>query len=337
MSSNRVIYYHQSILGSGTTPSYVSLKPIWTTVRDDGTTPCTTQLYLAAANMGAGLPSTPNTPYLHLNDIPLDSSEYSPLWSDVGTLQGKGVEVLMMLGGAGALAKGTDSFGYPYDNKTWGLLWSGSTLNPTYYDLVLNALIDHKLDGIGLDFEVGSGNVTVDMVVELVSSLRKDYAKAAPTQHELIVSLTPVASGLLTGHGLAGFDYQTLYSTVCRGSQDETIDSFNGQFYNGFGTSTSPSGYEGIINTTWGQAKDSFPPGEVVLGAALGTSEGGNISGATAYQSYLATLTTLAGKYKGSGGFGGTFAWTYTDKFSNTANPAQWSQDAYKAIEAGLK
>ncbi|MEO1260030.1 MAG: glycosyl hydrolase family 18 protein [Bacteroidota bacterium] len=344
--SNRIIYYHQSILGNGTTPEYISLKPMWETLRPDGT-PYVTQLYLSAFNMGPRWPDLqPNTPYLHLNDIPLNNKLYDSLWKDVVSLQNNGVKVMMLLGGAGANFPHIDTpsknqFGFYYNNNTWGLLWPGTgkdgityykdtSMDSKYYSFVLDTLTNYGLDGIGLDFENGSDDVTVDDVKTLITALRSDYK--TKMGKDLIVSLTPVASGLSTGIGLAGFNYQSLFEVA-----KDDIDSFNGQFYNGFGTSTSPTGspspgYENIINTNWTGNKDqvySFPPGQVVLGACISGCSG-SIGSQSNYLDFLDTVTSLSSKYQD---FGGVFAWTYTDQVPGEgANPVKWAVDVYNAM-----
>lgn len=338
--SPEIIYYIQEFLGPGPNPAPLSLAPIWST-RSPENKPYTTQVYISSFNMGPHYPNLlPNTPYIHVNDIPLDDPILQSLWSDTDSLRNNGVEVLMMLGGAGANypqtdQQGTNKFGYNYNNNTWGVLWPGTNvpgityykdtdMDSRYYGFILNTLINYKFDGIGLDFE--TGNVSGDNVSTLIANLRQDYR--AKTERNLYVSLTPVASGLISGYGIGGFNYQTIYST-----SGADINAFNGQFYNGFGSVTTPTSYESVINATWtyeGQTQ-SYPPSVIVLGAQTSELSGSKTSGT--YQQFLNTVTTLSGKYPN---FGGVFAWVYSTPVpGNPANPAQLATDVYEAIQAG--
>ena len=336
--SPEIIYYNQGFFGNGTTPEYISMKPIWTTCDPQTEKPYTTQVYICSYNMGPHYPNLlPDTPYIHVNDMPLDDTNFTPLYSEIDSLKKYGVKVLMMLGGAGANyphgdEQGVDGFGYKYNNNTWGVLWpsetegiqlyGNTTMDSLYYSMVLNTLTTYQFDGIGLDFE--TRDVKLEQVVELIQNLKKDYQTAMG--RELFVSLTPVANGLCTGDGIGG--YQTIYSEM--GGE---IDGFNGQFYNGFGTVTTDStgvsfspGYVDVINATWNyqQQSYSFPAKEVILGAEISSLD------SDSYQEYRSTGSSLAMKYPH---FGGVFAWTYTDIIpGQTTVSAKWAEDMYKAI-----
>lgn len=340
IQSPEIIYYIQEFLGPGPSPEPVSLAPIWST-RSQENKPYTTQVYISSFNMGPHYPNLlPDTPYIHLNDIPLNDPVLQPLWNDTDSLQKNGVKVLMMLGGAGANyprndQQGTDKFGYNFNNNTWAVLWPGAGLpnityykntdmDSRYYNFILNTLVNYHFDGIGLDFE--TGDVNGNDVATLINTLQQDYL--TKTGQTLYVSLTPVASGLISGFGIGGFNYQTLFSTA-----GAAINTFNGQFYNGFGSVTSPTSYESVIDARWTYegSPQSFPPSAIVLGAQTSELNGSKTSGT--YQQFLNTVTTLSGKYPN---FGGVFAWVYTTPVpGNPSNPAQLATDVYDAIQAG--
>lgn len=94
------------------------------------------------------------------------------------------------------------------------------------------------------------------------------------------------------------------------------------QFYNGWGDSSSPAGYNAIISH--GYAAD-----RVVLGVLGHPNDGG--SGWFSISTYKTTINTLKANYAK---FGGDVGWEYWDAGGNDgySNPWQWVKDIGTAI-----
>lgn len=300
--SQRIIYYAQTQFqnpcnGEG----YYSLAPIAKTLNPVSHRPYATHVILAAFNMGPSA-SNPNQmqPYLHRNDLPLGSPLYNQVWTDVATLQSAGVPVMMMLGGAGAEAQGTNSCGIQYDNDTWNALARDFS---TYYALLKSGIQTYKLAGIDLDVE---NAVELDLIVQLIRQLRSDFGPG------FIITAAPVASALAGGGNLSGFSYVDLEQQA-----GADINWYNGQFYNGFGDPTLQD-YQSIVTYQNG----IFPPEKVVIGTA---------SAAGQYPQLLSNIPQIMQQYPS---FGGADLWEYYDAPPTPSQPVDWSIGVYTAMQS---
>jgi hypothetical protein len=281
----RVSYYYQTQYYNGT---YVSLSPIWTTLNPATNKPYVTDLIVAAFHLGY---NPDNTPYIHLNDNPPSDPMFTTMWQEVATLQSYGVTVRMMLGGA---AQG--SYAVLFSN------WS------TFYPILQQTLQQYHLDGIDLDVEE---NVTLPHIEMLIQQLNTDFGS------KFRITLAPVASALWGGANLSGFSYQQLYQS----SVGPLIAWFNGQFYSGFATLSSPRDYNHVI-------KSGYPPSKIVAGMIANPADGG---GYVPIGTAAKTVHVLATQYAG---FGGVVAWEYFNALpGNIANPLQWAVVMFQAMQ----
>lgn len=284
-SSKRVIYYYQTQYNGST---YVSLEPIWTTLNPATTKPYVTDLLVAAFHLGY---NSNNTPYIHLNDNVPSDSMFTTMWQQVATLQSYGVTVRMMLGGA---AQG--SYADLFSN------WS------TFYPILKETLQHYNLNGIDLDIEE---TVTLPDVEKLIQQLNKDFGSS------FLITLAPVASAFWGGANLSGFSYQELYQSPV----GPLIAWFNGQFYSGFATLSSPADYNEAVNA-------GFPPSKVVAGMIANPDDG---SGFVGIGAVAQTVHELSQQHTS---FGGVFAWEYFNALpGNTADPIEWAVDMADAMQ----
>ena len=284
-NAKRVIYYYQTQYYSN---SYVSLSPIWTTLNPATNKPYVTDVMVAAFHLGY---NPDNTPYIHLNDnVPTDPM-FDTMWQEVSTLQSYGVTVRMMLGGA---AQG--SYQDLFNN------WD------TFYPILRETLHQYHLNGIDLDVEE---NVSLGNAEMLINQLVSDFGSGS----QFRITLSPVASALWGGANLSGFSYSKLYADV--GSK---IAWFNGQFYSGFATLSSPSDYERIIAA-------GYPANKVVGGMISNPSDG---SGYVPIGKVAKTVHTLVGEYSN---FGGVADWEYFNALpGNLSNPIEWAEIMAKSM-----
>lgn len=84
--TRRVVVYYQEHKKNGT---YVSPTPLISVA---------THLILAAFHLNDGKNGNPN--YVTVNDVTPDDSTLTQMWIDVARMQGSGVKVMCMLGGA---------------------------------------------------------------------------------------------------------------------------------------------------------------------------------------------------------------------------------------------
>ncbi|AZM57048.1 chitinase [Streptomyces sp. WAC 01529] len=250
----RVVVYYQTQYTNG---SYVS--PLALTERNTGVT----DVLVAAVHL-----NDLNGPYapVHLNDDPPQSAKYDRMWRDLKTMQGKGVHVLAMIGGA---APGSFT---RLDNEF-----------DTYYPLLRDFIRRYDLDGVDLDVEEDMSPAGIERVI---SALRADFGA------DFLITLAPVASALKGGGNLSGFDYDALYR-----SRGGDIAWFNAQFYNGWGRMNSTADYDAII------ARGLIPASKVVAGTLTSPANGG--SGYVGMTTLKSTLRALTAKHPGFGGVAG--------------------------------
>lgn len=278
-SSRRVTYYYQTQYYQG---NYVSLAPIWEQINPHTRQPVTTDVMVAAFHLGY---DNGNNPYIHLNDNVPGDPMFDQMWKEVATLQSYGVTVRMMLGGA-AQGSYADLF------SQWD----------TFYPILKQTLQQYNLNGIDLDIEE---IVSLPNVQMLITQLDADFGP------NFIMTMAPVASAFWGGPNLSGFDYRQLYQS----QQGQRINWYNGQFYSGFATMSSPADYERAINAGW--------PADKIVAGVIGNPQDG--SGYVPPNSVMNTVHTLIGLYPS---FGGMDCWEYFNALpGGLSNPVKWASD----------
>ncbi|KAF2858650.1 glycoside hydrolase family 18 protein [Piedraia hortae CBS 480.64] len=236
----RLIIYHQTHHTPDGTP--VSLLPLIT--YETGIT----HVIIAAFHLNE------QPGHITLNNDAPSHERYSTLWAEMSWLQGSGVKVLAMLGGA---AKGTFA---KLDGRDF----------EEYYIPLRDALRTHNFNGIDLDIEE---EFSLPAAYRLIDRLRMEFGP------EFIITLAPVATALLPNMPhLSGkhFDYFAL--EAARGDQ---IAWYNTQFYNGWG---EPIWFASILAEGW-------KPEKIVIGLLTNPLNGG--SGYVSPADMEAVLVTL--------------------------------------------
>ncbi|WP_025359863.1 glycosyl hydrolase family 18 protein [Kutzneria albida] len=227
---------------------------------------------------------------VHLNDDPPESAKFTQMWKDLAAMQARGVHVLAMVGGA---AQGS----FQRLDKDFG----------TYYPLLKNLINRYHLNGVDLDVEE---NMSLAGMERLVDQLRTDFGSG------FLIALSPVASALSGGGNLSGFSYDRLYQD--RGSK---ISWFNAQFYCGWGSLSSTSGYDAVV-------KRGVVPASKVVGGTV--TDPGSCSGYVDMTTLKKTIGSLKAKYPG---FGGIAGWEYfNSRPGGTAAPWQWAANISSAL-----
>ncbi|MCA1221519.1 glycosyl hydrolase family 18 protein [Streptomyces sp. 8L] len=226
-----------------------------------------------------------------LNDDSPDNAKFDQMWSDLGAMQAKGVRVEGMVGGAaqGSFQRLDSDF-------------------DTYYPKLKNVITTHHLDGVDLDVEE---SMSLAGVEHLIDQLHTDFGAG------FTVTLAPVATALNGGGNLSGFSYDSLYRD--RGS---SISWFNTQFYCGWGSLSSTSGYDGIIS------HGVVPADKVVAGTLTNAANCG--SGYVPMDTLKSTVSSLAQKYPS---FGGVAGWEYFNSDpGGTSAPWEWAANMSAAM-----
>ena len=190
--------------------------------------PMITHIHLASIHFGID-PQT-NETYIHLNNkSPYDES-FSSVWQQLTQAVRLGIEVKLMIGGAGG--------GY-------STLFSDFEL---YYSFLKKLITDKpQISGVDLDIEEG---VSLNNVQILIRRLKEDFG------NELTISMAPVQSSLEADYpGLGGFVYKTLLESP----EGKFIDYFNGQFYSDY----SCNAYDSVV-------KNGYDSEMVIMGALAG-------------------------------------------------------------------
>ncbi|CAN9328017.1 unnamed protein product [Alternaria alternata] len=284
----RLIVYHQTYHDSN--GNYHSLLPLLT--NNTGIT----HVIIAAIHLNDG----PGN--ITLNDHRPDDNRYDQLWGEVNWLQGSGVKVLGMLGGA---AKGS------FEKL------SGEEENfEAYYSPLRDLIRRYSLSGLDLDVEE---ETTLSTITRLISRLRTDFGP------EFVITLAPVATALIpdpnipahlrpprpmlasgpspnplhpTLPHLSGFSYPELECSVF----GKEISWYNTQFYCGWGDAGRTEWYDAIVAAGW-------KPEKVVLGVVTNP---GNGAGHVNIQKLADNCRRLRQKYGNTGkGFGGVMGWEY--------------------------
>ena len=171
-----------------------------------------------------------------LNDHPHDDAYHDQLWAELEGVRRRGVKVMAMVGG---WAEGTTEKleGEGFDR---------------YYPPLRDFLKKHKFDGIDVDVE---HPMTLETAIRTVDTLRADFGP------EFIIAMAPVATALVGGKNLSGFDYEELERE--RGHE---IDFYMAQFYSGFARADDKAAYDAIL------ARGVIRPDRLVLGM-IGAAE----------------------------------------------------------------
>ncbi|KAJ7281926.1 endo-beta-N-acetylglucosaminidase [Mycena rebaudengoi] len=209
---------------------------------------------------------------VHLNDFVPEAPFFDHMWSDIAIMQGQGIKVIGMLGGA---APGT------YD----------PCLLPEnfdkYYPVLAHYVRKYKLDGLDLDVEQ---DFPIEDIVHLINRLKKDFGR------NFIITLAPVASALIEEGNLSGFDYIELERRV-----GDKISWYNAQFYSGFGTFFPDDEYISIVEFGYG-----LDPSRLVATTLTNPLDGG---GYVEIEDVVSSVKMLAAKYDFK--FGGVAGWEY--------------------------
>ncbi len=149
--------------------TFISLKPLF----DNNTLP--THIQISSIHFGK---NENNSPYIHLNDHPPNSSIFDSMWKEIEIAHNLGVKIKLMIGGAGL------AFQEMFSNFD------------LYYILLKNVIKSHSyISGVDLDIEE---NVNLHDVIKLVNILKNDFG------NDFLISFAPVAFALQknrTGYG----------------------------------------------------------------------------------------------------------------------------------------
>ncbi|KAH3964516.1 hypothetical protein HBI70_089510 [Parastagonospora nodorum] len=287
-SGPRLIVYHQTI--HDPQGNYHSLLPLLT--NNTGIT----HVIVAAIHLNEG----PGN--ITLNDHRPDDKRFDQLWGEVAWLQGSGVKVLGMLGGA---AKGS-----------FERLSGDDESFEAHYTPLRTLIAAHNLNGLDLDIEEP---IPLSTTTRLISRLRADFGP------DFLITLAPVATALLpdpnipphmrpprnmlasgpspnplypTLPHLSGFSYAELECSV----YGREVAWYNTQFYCGWGDASGTGWYDAIIAAGW-------KPEKIVLGVVTNP---GNGAGHVPVGKLGDVCAQLREKYKTVGrGFGGVMGWEY--------------------------
>lgn len=206
---NKIIYYYQTFTGLG---DILKQKP-----------KVVTDIIISSLHFGKNLDETP---YIHINDNDPDNKKFNSMWSEVFIANDMGINVHLMLGGAGGAF--VDLFN---DFEV-------------YYNLLIELINSKKfINGINLDVEESIG---LENIVMLIERLDKDLPQ------DFQITLAPVSFALVSNtSGMGGFSYKDLKNS----SIGKRINYLNGQFYGDFSFDT----YDTII-------KNGYNPEEIVIG-----------------------------------------------------------------------
>ncbi|KIK53802.1 glycoside hydrolase family 18 protein [Collybiopsis luxurians FD-317 M1] len=174
-----------------------------------------------------------NDNIIYLNKDPPHHASYVRMWRDIARMQGSGVKVIGMLGGASdsSFKNLKDNFG-------------------DWYKKLLECIKEYRLDGFDLAIKE---KVDLDVVVKLIQNLRANFGV------DFIITLAPVASALMGGEdSVSGLTYSDIES-----SYGDQIDWYNVQFYLDSTTTAS----QDTIATVYTDIVDKCPldPGQMVI------------------------------------------------------------------------
>lgn len=226
-----------------------------------------------------------------LNDHPHDDPHHDQLWRELVGVRQRGVKVMAMVGG---WAEGTTEKleGEGFDR---------------YYPPLRDFLKEHHFDGIDLDVE---HPMTLETAIRTIDALRADFGP------DFVLAMAPVATALVGGKNLSGFDYEDLERE--RGDQ---IDFYMGQFYSGFARADDVEAYEAIID------RGLISPDRLVLGMIGAPDDASFIP----LEPVAEAVADLARSYHD---FGGVDIWEFPERHGEP-DVVWWSQLMREAMLTG--
>ncbi|TKA77070.1 hypothetical protein B0A49_03431 [Cryomyces minteri] len=285
-SERLVVVYHQTH-HDPTTGNPVSVLPLISNQTG------VTHVIVAAIHLNEG----PGN--ITLNDDPPDADKFKTLWGEIAWLQGVGIKVLGMLGGA---AKGTFA----------RLDTENADLFNAYYAPLRALIRARRLDGLDLDVEEP---MSLAGIIRLIDRLRADFGAG------FVITLAPVATALLPDQPhLSGFDYRVL--ELMRGA---SVSWYNTQFYCGWGDVSSTAMYDAIVRCGW-------RPEKVVVGVVTNPANGTGHVDARVLEDVLMVLRV---KYPGQ--FGGVMGWEYFNSLPGDVRaPWEWAAGMARCVRMAL-
>ncbi|KAK0724986.1 glycoside hydrolase family 18 protein [Lasiosphaeris hirsuta] len=225
---------------------------------------------------------------VHLNDYPPGHPHFYTMWNETLIMKEAGVKIMGMVGGAAAGS---------FDTVTL----DGDALNfELYYRQLRDVIAYYGLQGMDLDVEQPMSQAGI---TRLVQRLRADFGP------DFEITLAPVASALVGGANLSGFNYKQLETAV-----GADIDFYNAQFYNGFGYLGTTTDFGRVVSQGWNPRK--------ILAGQITTSDNG--AGYIPYDRLNATISALRAMY---GQIGGIMGWEYfNSQPGGLPQPWQWAQ-----------
>ena len=181
VSTNRVIYYYQTFCG------------LDAVLQSPHKPDC---IHVSSIHFGL---DTDNQPYIHLNNYTPGDPRFGSMWSQISECKKQGIDITLMIGGAGG--------GYRS-------LFSNYTV---YYNLLKQFLNSKSgvITGVDLDIEE---IVSFKDTLRLLSDIKHDFP-------HMTISMSPLQFSLETDvPGMGGFVYKDIFNT-------NLVDYFIGQFY----------------------------------------------------------------------------------------------------------
>ncbi len=293
----RLILYHQTTHDSTGRP--ISLLPL------------VTKQHIALTHLIVGALHVHANGTVHLNDHPPAHARFATLWNETRVLQssssaGKrggrgGVKILAMLGGA---ARGS------FSASTLDAPASAPEVFERAYRLLRDTVTTHRLDGVDLDVEE---HMSQTGITRLVERLHADFGPG------FVITLAPVASALVGGWNLSGFNYSLLERVVGR-----RIGFYNAQFYNGFGDMGGTGVFDRVVAGGW-------DPRRVVVGQLTHPGNGGG--GYVRHEVLGRTVEVLRRRY---GEIGGVAGWEYFNGApGGVEEPWRWAEVMTRVLRPG--
>ncbi|KAI9020807.1 glycoside hydrolase superfamily [Phycomyces nitens] len=201
------------------------------------------------------------------------------------TCQGKGVKILLSLGGAsGAYGFQSDSQGAVFAQTLWNLFGKGTASNRPFQDAVV--------DGFDLDIEGGGATGYSTLVTSLRSLFSSDSSKT------YMITAAP----------------QCPFPDAMLGSVINAVgfDAINVQFYNNY---CSPTSSNFNFNTWDAWAKSTSPNKNVKIFLTVPGSPSAAGSGYVPFAQLSPIIKSVASQYSS---YGGVSVWDASQSYSNT-------------------
>lgn len=240
---------------------------------------------------------------LRLNDHDPNDKRFDALWGEVKWLQGAGIKVLLMVGGA--------------SQGSYQKLAGDQPSFEAFYQPVLQLLRHRALDGIDLDVEEV---VDFKIIRRLLLRIRQDQGPS------FLVTMAPVATALIPDPKipisipvfallpslphLSGFSYFRLESDP---QLKQIVSWYNVQFYCGWGDASQTGHYDMIMRVGW-------DPARVVMGVVTNPQNG---SGYVKLDQLIPNIHALRQAYPM---FGGVMGWEY---FNAGLQRQEWDSPHY--------